>query len=433
MNPAIDWLFSFANTEAKLPRTAQEFNLPRSEALLRLLGDPQHRYPSVVIAGTKGKGSTAAMLEAILRAAGLRAGLYTSPHLHTLRERVQVDRELITADEVAAQAEQMRPLVTGMDPALGPLSLYEVLTALALRHFAARQAAIAVLEVGLGGRYDAVNAVISAVAAISSISYDHMESLGWTLDAIAYQKAGIVKPGVPVVTVPQDPAAAAVIARVAAEQAAPLFVAEPEGLREAASGLLRPYPARIQAETVGLRGGFQFQNARLASGVALLLHDAGLPVTPKAFSTGLAAVRWPGRLETLREQPLTIADGAHNGDSARQLMAALRQEFSHRRLHLILAVLADKDLAAIAEALVPAADTVLLTQTRHPRAALLEQLRAAVEPWARAEVHAAADVAEALALAAALTRPDDLICVTGSLFAVAAAREACGVAKPEAW
>jgi dihydrofolate synthase/folylpolyglutamate synthase len=429
----VDWLFSFANTEAKLPRFAHEFNLPRTEALLALLGDPQRRFPSVVIAGTKGKGSTAAMTEAILRAAGLRVGLYTSPHLHTLRERVQVDRELIGAEELAALVAEMRPLVAPMDPSLGPLSTYEVTTGLALRHFAARRVDVAVLEIGLGGRYDAVNAVTPVVSAISAISYDHVESLGGTLEAIAHQKAGIVKPGVPVVTVPQDPAAAAVVARVAGEQGAPLFVAEPEGLRDAASGLLRPHLAPVRAETVGLRGEFQLENARLACGVARLLLERGMPVTPEAARAGLAGVGWPGRLETLRERPLVVADGAHNGASAQRLAAALRQLFPRRRLHLVLAASADKDFAAIAEALAPAADTIYLTRTAHPRAAAVEQLRAAVAPLARGAVHSAADVAEALTRATAAAQPDDIICVTGSLFAAAAAREACGVAAPEPW
>lgn len=429
----VDWLFSFTNSEAKLPRFTHEFNLPRTEALLGLLGDPQRRFPSVVIAGTKGKGSTAAMTEAILRAAGLRVGLYTSPHLHTLRERVQVDRELIGAAELAAQAEEMRPLVAHMDPSLGPLSTYEVTTGLALRHFAARRVDVAVLEVGLGGRYDAVNAVTPVVAAISAISYDHTESLGATLDAIARHKAGIVRPGVPAVTVPQEPAAAAAIAQVALEQGAPLFVAGPAGLRDAATGLLRPHLAPVQAGAVGLRGEFQLENARLACGIARLLLDRGLPVTPEAAGVGLAGVRWPGRLETLRERPLVVADGAHNGASAQRLAAALRELFPGRRLHLVLAASADKDLGAIAGPLAPAADTIYLTRTAHPRAAPVEQLRAAVAPLARGEVRTAADVAEALARAAAEAQPDDLVCVTGSLFAVAAAREACGAAAPEPW
>lgn len=430
---AAAWLFSFTDSEAKLPRTPQEFNLPRAEALLGQLGDPQRRYPSVVIAGTKGKGSTAAMTEAILRAAGLRVGLYTSPHLHTLRERVQVDREPIAPESVAEQVEQMRPAVARMNPSLGPLSTYEVTTALALRYFAAQQVDAAVLEVGLGGRYDAVNAVTPLVSAISSISYDHMEALGHTLDAIAYQKAGIIKPGVPVVTVPQEQSAAQTIARVAAEQAAPLFVAEPEGLRDTASGRLLPYPAPVQAATVGLRGQFQLENARLASGIARLLIEQGLPVTERAVAEGLASVRWPGRLETLRERPLIIADGAHNGDSAQRLMDALRQLFQYRRLILILAVSADKDLAAIAAALAPAAHTLFLTRTTHPRAASIEQLVAGVGPFAAGELRTANDVAEAITLALESAGPDDLICVTGSLFAVAAAREACGVASAEPW
>ncbi|NTV62775.1 MAG: bifunctional folylpolyglutamate synthase/dihydrofolate synthase, partial [Oscillochloris sp.] len=350
---ALEWLSGFINSEAKLPTTPQEFNLPRTAALLGLLGDPQHAYPAVVIAGTKGKGSTAAMTEAILRAAGLRVGLYTSPHLHTLRERIQIDRRLITPPALADHVAQLQPVVSALNPAFGPLSTYEVITALALHFFAAQQVDLAVLEIGLGGRDDAVNVVTPRVSAISAISYDHTQALGDTLAAIATHKAGIIKPGVPVVTVPQAPAAAQVIAARSADLAAPLLVATPEGLHDHTTGKLLDYPVAVQAATVSLRGEFQLENARLACGVAYVLAGQGLAIPPAAIARGLEGVAWPGRVETLRERPLIVADGAHNGHSAQQLMVTLRQLFHFRQFHLVLAASSDKDLAAIAAALVP--------------------------------------------------------------------------------
>jgi dihydrofolate synthase/folylpolyglutamate synthase len=420
------WLHGFTDSERALPQTPAEFNLPRTRALLALHGNPQTHYPSVIVAGTKGKGSTAAIVEAILRASGRRVGLYTSPHLHRFHERIQVNRHLITPSEVTAQVNALRPLVAQLDPALGALSIYEVQTVLALAHFAAAQIELAVLEIGLGGRYDAVNVVTPTVAAISSISLDHTQILGATVGEIAWHKAGIIRPGVPVVTVPQPPEAATVLAQVALAQNAPLWIANELELHQGTAGPSRPYPVSVHADMVGLPGLFQLENARLASGIVLVLEEMGLPTDAAAVATGLASVRWPGRLETLREHPRLIVDGAHNGDSAQKLMASLRVLVPYCRIILILATSADKDLSAIAAALVPHAQMVIVTQTPHPRAAAPSTLLAAVQPYACGETLITASVAEAVAAATAYANPDDLICATGSLFLVAAVRELYG-------
>lgn len=422
---AVRWLYHFADTEKQLPRTPAEFNLPRTQALLTLLDSPQHCYPSVMIAGTKGKGSTAAMVESILRAGGLRTGLYTSPHLHTFRERIQVNRALITPDQIADGISQLQPLVAQLSPNLGSLSIYEVETALALTHFATAHVDCAVLEIGLGGRDDAVNAVTPIVSAISSISFDHMQILGQTLEAIATHKAGIIKPGVPVISVPQAPEVAAVLAQVAASQQAPLWYARPEGLTSSSNHQCRAYPAAIRPDTLGLPGHVQIENAQLASGIALLIRDAGMQLSDHAFTAGLASTRWPGRLETLRTQPRIIVDGAHNGDSARKLMRELRGLQGAGKLILILGTSADKDLTAIAEALVPHAETVIVTHSSHPRAASISALLTAVQPFAQHAPLSVDSVPVAVAEALRHASPDDLICATGSLFIVAAVREAC--------
>ncbi|HEY1011702.1 MAG TPA: folylpolyglutamate synthase/dihydrofolate synthase family protein [Herpetosiphonaceae bacterium] len=428
---AMDWLYSFIDSERKLPANALDFNLPRVAALLRELGDPQTRYPAAVVAGTKGKGSTCAMLEAILRASGLKTGLFTSPHLHSYRERMQIDRTLPSQEQLAGLVERIQPAAARLDPALGRLSTYELGVALGLTHFAEQEVDFAVLEIGLGGRYDAINTVTPLVSVIASISYDHTAVLGDTLAAIAGEKAGIIKPGVPALTTVQQPEAAAVIAERAADQGAPFFIATISGVREQATGELAPYPLDIVPAALALRGEFQLANAQLAAGAAMLLREQGLPVTDRSIAAGLASASWPGRLETVASAPAIVVDGAHNGDSARVLLRALRQEFSFERLILVLGVSNDKDIAAIARELAPAAAELVLTRSPHPRSMPTAQLRELVAPLAAGPIHEAPEPAEALALARSLAGPADLICVTGSLFVVAAAREALGLAEAD--
>jgi dihydrofolate synthase / folylpolyglutamate synthase len=444
---ALDYLYSFLDTEKKLPSTPAEFNLPRTAALLQAVGDPQRAFPSVVVAGTKGKGSTAVMIEAIARAAGLRTGLWTSPHLHSYRERIQVNRRLISQAELVQAVEAIKPLIEAFDPQpFGKLSVFIIGFAIALRYFAAQAVDLAVLEVGLGGRYDSANVVAPLLSVITSISYDHMSILGDTLRQIAYEKAGILKPGVPAITVPQHPEALAEIARVAAEVRAPLWVAseiENEKLRiekqdakflilNSQFSIFDPFERYHGPTTTALQGVFQRENARLAVGAALLLRDAGLPIEDDAIAAGLAGAQWPGRLELVPGEPPIVLDGAHNGDSARKLVQSLGEAFPGRRLVLVLGTSQDKDIARILAELAPAASALVLTRSSHPRAWIdLEELAARAEPLlrdARTPLVIAPEVPAALEQARRLAGPGDLICVTGSLFVVAAAREALGLA-----
>jgi dihydrofolate synthase/folylpolyglutamate synthase len=441
----LDYLYSFLDTERKLPRRPAELNLPRTAALLDMLGVPQQAFPSVVIAGTKGKGSTAVIIEAIARAAGLHTGLWTSPHLHSYRERIQVDRELISQPELIAAVEAIRPAVAAFEQgAHGAPTVFELGFAIALRYFAARRVDLAILEVGLGGRFDSANVVVPLLSAITSISYDHMSILGDTLRQIAFEKAGILKPGVPAITVAQQPEAMQEIVRVAAEVGAPLWVATPGG---GGWGLGDGEPAPIPNSqpptpfdpfdryhgptTMPLQGVFQRENARLAVGAALLLRDAGLPLDDAAIGAGLADARWPGRLEVIPGAPPIVLDGAHNGDSAHKLIESLHETFPQRRLVLIIGTSQDKDLKRILAELVPAASALVLTRSVHPRAWTdLEELAARIEPLladTSVPIVIAPEVPDALERARALAGPADLICVTGSLFVVAAAREALGL------
>jgi dihydrofolate synthase/folylpolyglutamate synthase len=385
-----------------------------------------------VVAGTKGKGSTSAMLESIGRAAGHRTGLFSSPHLHSWRERVQVNRALITQDQVAAYVEQIKPLVERLGD-LGPPTVFELTTAIALRYFADQEIDLAVLEVGLGGRYDTVNVVTPRVSVITPISYDHMNVLGRTLAEIAHAKAGIIKPGVPVVSAPQHAEALRVIKAEAEAQGAPLWLAgdRHSALSTQHSALsTQPSTFNLQPSDVALGGLHQFINARVAVGATLLLRDQGIDLPESALAEGLRTVRWPGRFEIVARDPLIVVDGAMNGDSAYALRAAL-ETLPHNRRILVLGTSSDKDVAAIARELVGGCAVVVLTRSYHPRSADVATLAAQVEPLLDpiTELVITDDIPPALDAARRLAEPDDLICVAGSLFVVAASREALGVAE----
>ncbi len=444
---ALDYLYSFPDSEAKLPRSPAEFNLPQTFALLTAFGEPQRAFPSVVIAGSKGKGSTAALLESIARAAGLRTGLWTSPHLHSYRERIQIDRQPISQAELIAAIESISTRLAGFDrQRYGEPTIFQLGFAIALRYFAGQAVDLAILEVGLGGRYDSANVVTPLLSVITSISYDHMAVLGNTLGKIAWEKAGILKPGVPAITITQHPEAIEVIARVATEVRAPLWVAAPgAGSWESGLSIQPPTPSsqlpipfdpfeRYHGPTdTALLGVFQRENARLAAGAALLLADQGLPIDDAAIAAGLASARWPGRMEIVAGTPPIVLDGAHNGDSAHKLIESLEQLFPGRRRVFVLGVTHGHNVEHIMTELLPTAGALVLTRSRHPRALTdLDALAERAEPLLRRGAGSApllltGDAPEALACARELAGPDDLICVTGSLFVVAAAREALGL------
>jgi dihydrofolate synthase/folylpolyglutamate synthase len=439
---ALDYLYSFFDPARRPAATLQDAarNVERMQALLAAAGDPHLLVPAVVVAGTKGKGSTSAMIERIARQAGYRTGLWSSPHLNSYRERIQIDRAMVSQQALVALVRETHPLLQAFDTAYyGSPSVFDVGFVLALRHFAAQQVQLAVLEIGLGGRYDSVNAVTPLMAVITSISYDHMHVLGPTLSEIADNKAGIIKPGLPVISAPQDPEAAAVIERVAREQGAPLYIAVGEvrsqesPLRSAQSGedgfsaVARRFPVTLPH--LSLRGAFQRENAALAICAARLLAIRGFAaIDEPTTATALADVSWPGRLEVAGRAPLLVLDGAHNGDSARKLAAALRSEFQFERLILVLGTSRDKTIHDIAAALVPGADAVVLTRSMHLRAMDVDRLMAAVKLHLRGDLHLTGDVPTALAIAQSVATARDLICVSGSLFVVGDARAALGLA-----
>jgi len=408
---------------------AAHFDLRRVEALLTRLGDP-HRRPFVIhIAGTKGKGSTAAMIASALQAGGYRVGLYTSPHLHTVRERFQVNSALISQEAFAELATELRPHVEAInaEAAYGRLTTFEAWTALAFQHFFQERADVAVLETGLGGRLDATNVAPAKVCVITSISLDHTQVLGDTLAAIAAEKAGIIKRDSTVVTAPQAPEAIAVIEEAARQRGAARLIragddvlwdrdsADLEGQTYTVQGRLDIYRPRLP-----LLGRHQGENLAVAVAALESAGEAGLRLPKDALVTGIGAVRWPGRLEVLRRRPLVVVDGAHNPYSIETLVAALA-DLPHERAHLVFGVSPDKDIPGMIAALGGAFASVTVTAAVGPRAATPEELVALFADVGLAAV-AASTVEQALHRALDQAAPEDLVCVTGSLFLVAEAR-----------
>ena len=451
---ALDYIYSFTDYEKKNSYLygPEHFDLARVEQLLAWLDNPHRRFKSIHIAGTKGKGSVAAMSESILRAAGYRTGLYTSPHLHTFRERIQVDGRLIPKETVASLTERLQPLVSQIEG----ITTFEIMTALGFLHFAEQGVELAVLEVGMGGRLDATNVVNPLVAIITSLSYDHTLALGETLPLIAREKAGIIKDQALVISAPQAPEAMAVIKEVCREKNAELTAIGRDWTWEAGEASLEGQWFQVPGFRpqvpgwslwIPLLGRHQIINATVVVAAIEKMRQRGVNISETSIREGLRRVRWPGRLEILGARPFVVVDCAHNADSAEKLKVALEELFAYHRLILIFGASADKDIEGMIREFFPLAQQIIVTQARHPRAAdagaLQEKALAtgredfgetsarlrraqssrSVEPLSRA-VMVSDSVAGALSLALEKAGPQDLICATGSVFVVAEVREA---------
>jgi dihydrofolate synthase/folylpolyglutamate synthase len=407
------------------------FRLARMEDLLRRLGDPQLAISCVHIAGSKGKGSTAAMTAAMLTAAGYRVGLFTSPHIERFEERIQINGTPIPSERFAALVERLRPVAEEMDPLpLGGPTFFELTTALAWLYFTAERVDIVVLEVGLGGRLDATNLCRPLVTIITSISRDHMKILGDTLEQIAGEKAGIIKPRVPVLTGVTAAGPLGVIRDKAAEQGSHCFAIE-ANLEYVVTEEFRKQPdeiprLRIDVTTpwsthsrlpVPLPGEHQCVNTTLAvAAVDLLQTSTRFVVGPGAMRQGLDAVRWPLRIEVLSRRPLVIVDAAHNEASIAALIETLRGVRVGRRIGIV-AISRDKDAQAMLRLLAESFDDLILTRfLGNPRAIVVEELQRLCPRDARSRIHTADTPAAALIAAQSLATPDDLICATGSFF-----------------
>jgi dihydrofolate synthase/folylpolyglutamate synthase len=426
---AREFWYGLVNYEQRNP-AATELKLDRMRALLRRLGEPHRRLRIVHVAGSKGKGSTAAMLAEILVRAGYRTGLFTSPHLSRVEERFQVDGRPITGPELTELLREVHDCV--QDPrqtfARG-LTFFEVATAIGFLHFVRRRVDAAVLEVGLGGRLDSTNVCQPAVALITSISLDHTQQLGDRVASIAREKAGIVKPGRPTVSGATAPEARAVIEEICRQRRSPLaqlgvdYRYEYEPGRVAARGT---WPARMRVTTrrqswpwlpLALMGEHQAANAAVTLAAVEELRRQGWHLPDAAVAAGLAGVFWPARLEVIGRRPLVVLDCAHNVASAHALVDTLQASFPAARRWLVFAGSSDKDLAGMFRVIAPHFEHAFLTRfTGNPRAVPPERLADILRTVSALGATPITDPAVAYAAACERAGPDDIVCVTGSVY-----------------
>ena len=425
---ALEYIYSFTDLEVTPEQRygPDVVDPTRPARLLEALGDPHRAFPCIHIAGTKGKGSVAAICASVLQEAGLRTGLYTSPHLRFFTERIQVNGGRISEGALAELVAEIEPTVT----LIPEITTFEVVTALAFLYFFQQRVDVGVIEVGLGGRLDATNVIQPLVSVITSLSYDHTNLLGETLSEIAGEKGGIIKRGVPVISAPQDEESLAILETIAHDLDAPLTVVESRAL-PGRDWWHRSVESKLdgqvfQAGRVGQQGARYFLpllglhqviNCTVALAALNVVRETFPGLSDEAIKAGVAAVSWPGRFQILSQRRALLVDGAHNADSANRLRHTLENCFPGRRLFLILGITVGKDIEGIIESLVPGAAEVILTSAEHPRAIPVVELLS----WfaGRDErVTLSNSVSEALWLAWEMAGPDDLICATGSLFVV---------------
>ena len=433
---SLDYLFG-------LQRFGIKLGLSNITALLRHLANPHQGLPAVHIAGSNGKGSTAAFLTSILRQAGYRVGLYTSPHLIDFTERIQVNGVPIAEERVVRLTDRIRDVVGDMeksgelwpdssisslpqdfDPKKATLTFFEFTTALAFVYFQEERVDLAVLETGMGGRLDATNVIDPLLGLISPISLEHQQYLGKTLIQVAGEKAGIIKPGRPLLTTARQPRVVALLEEKCREVQAPFYVHGRDFRGRKTGTRLMDFRGRNHRWNdlrLGLAGSHQVLNASLSLAAAEVLLEKGFPLEEDHLRNGLAETEWPGRLERVGDSPPVLLDGAHNPGAARVLKQALEEEFTRRHLILVLGVMGDKEIPKIMRKLVPLADLLILTRPHMERAASLELLRKHASPWKKPTLEIG-DVGGALEKAMGEAGREDLVVVTGSLYTVGEAR-----------
>jgi dihydrofolate synthase / folylpolyglutamate synthase len=432
----LDYLFG-------LQRFGIKLGLDNITALLREFGNPHRAFPSIHIAGSNGKGSTAAFLSFILRESGLRTGLYTSPHLSDFSERIQINGRPIPTARIVSLTKKIRihvaemerrgrfrpeegssRLPPGMDPEKATLTFFEFTTAMMFLYFQEEKVDFAVIETGLGGRLDATNVVDPVAALITSISKEHSQYLGKSLLDIAGEKAGIIKPGRTLLTSATQPRVVALFQRRCGEAGAPILVwGKDFEAKERDPGIIH-FRGRNHHWTklrLGLPGGHQVRNAGLALGAVEVLAEGGYRIEEEAIRRGLAETRWPGRLELIGENQRILLDGAHNPEATGTLRKALEEGYPRKRLLLVLGIMADKNIPAMMADIVPLADSLYLTRARNERAASLDLLEAESSSYEK-PCQTFTSVEEALIQALNHAGREDLIVVTGSLYIVGEAR-----------
>ncbi|MFY9681473.1 MAG: folylpolyglutamate synthase/dihydrofolate synthase family protein [Candidatus Sulfotelmatobacter sp.] len=437
---AVVRMFALGHELAQTP--SHKFDLAHMRMLLNALDHPERRFPSVLIAGTNGKGSTAATLASILRASGLKTGLYTSPHLMRINERIQVDGEEISDDDFAAlQGEVDRVAEKLVERAELPWhpSFFEMMTAIAFEHFAREKVDLAVLEVGMGGRLDATNVVDPRVSLITDIALDHQKFLGNTVGEIAREKVGIIRPGGAVVTLPQQPEANDVIGNTILDLGARAVNAVPyvppvspgsaqylvPGTEKDKSGFVYRYPLAVLGEEIlvetPLVGRHQLRNVALAVAAAVELNQQGITgITAKSIARGIRGTRWPGRFQVIAARagrPEMVLDVAHNPAGAWALRAALSERYEDRPLIFVFGAMRDKAISEMTEILFPLAERVIATRPQNPRAASPEEIQRAAERTG-VDVETVEDVKLAVQRARVLASAATVVVITGSIYLV---------------
>lgn len=431
---AINFLNARTNYEkmVRVGYNSTNFNLSRMNRILAGLGNPHKQLRCVHIAGTKGKGSTAHMLAAMLQHGGKKIGLYTSPHFVELRERIQIDAQMISEAEFARVIAQIAPVADKLEKE-GP-TFFELVTAAAMLHFVEQQVDFAILETGLGGRLDSTNVVKPEVCAITSISYDHTQQLGNTLELIAEEKAGIFKPGVPIISASQPAGVKRVLKEAAEKVGAPLkFVGDDLefSYRFECSHTTGPHSrvcmatktSRFDHVRVPLAGEHQAENCAIALGLVDALREQGVEIAPQDAIDGLAKVSSFGRMQTIRRNPQTIVDGAHNAASIRALMRAIGQHITYDSMVVIFACSADKDIDGMLKQIQLGADKVIFTSTGTPRSADPHELQQRFQELSPKMAQVEERLEDAFRIAMHCVTREDLICITGSVYIAGAAMQ----------
>jgi dihydrofolate synthase/folylpolyglutamate synthase len=410
---------------------SQNFDLDRMRTLLKKLGNPHEQFRSIHVAGTKGKGSTCAMIAAMLQASGYKTGLYTSPHLVDIRERMQIDGHMIPQSEFARLVRLIEPIAAKIKPAP---TTFDVLTAISFKYFAEQKVEIAVVETGLGGRLDSTNVLKPEITAITSISKDHMAQLGNTVEKIAEEKAGIFKPGVPAIIAQQEPGVEAVLKRVAEKVGAPFDVTGKTiefSYRFESSRMLGPHNrvclttpnSKFEHLAVPLVGEHQAINCGLALSVIDRLKTRGIAINDTRAMEGLSKVTIPGRMEMVSQTPRVIVDGAHNAASLDAMMKAIGQHIPYDSMVVIFGCCSDKDVAGMLERITSGADKVIFTKVDNIRSSDPEELAARYVELYGKMAQVANTLEDALAIANRAVSKEDLICITGSFYLVGEAKK----------
>jgi dihydrofolate synthase/folylpolyglutamate synthase len=440
---ALDFLYSFIDYSLKrnFRYAPDKFNLDRMRKLMELLGNPERDFKIVHIAGTKGKGSVSAMCASVLQAQGYLTGLYTSPHMVDFNERIQINGDFISKEDLVTIVDTLKPITKQVPE----ITTFELTTALAFVYFSNKKVDFAIIEVGLGGRLDATNVVSPMISVITSISYDHVSILGNTLSEIAGEKGGIIKPNTPVVIAPQKTEALIRLKEIAREKNAPviqvgrdyLYAADTHNLMGQSFLIWTPEeqplvdtfiesagrdiwsPIRIK---IPLLGYHQIENAATAYATLKTLEKYGVSIGQKAYLTGFGSVQWPGRLEILHRHPVVVVDSAHNRYSAQVLRKAMDDYFPGLPIILVFGASEDKDIDGMFQELIPRVWKVIATQSTHPRSIDAQEIVDLAHRFGRA-AQAILPIEKAMMAAIDEAGQESVILVTGSIFIAAAARD----------